>query len=191
MATWGPAFLEIDLDAVDQPDSPAFQEFRRVVPETQISTAALLALGARSRSKGVATTVREIPVLLANGRTVMILPPAGEDRYLLEYIARPVSPPTAVLVNQGLNSCWLDVTLFLSASFNLGRQRRDAQTLGSLRTSTRTQIAFQYVMNHLFQCTGDKSAQLQHNNRLRDVLLDILAEAVSYTHLTLPTKRIV
>jgi hypothetical protein len=117
-----------------------------------------------------------VAVTMSNGRTVEIFPPIENTCFHLESLVGHSNETLAILVSQGINTCSLDVALFLSAAFNFGRHQLDAVTLGWIRTATRTQIAFRLFQNNLKTGGGTDKERLATHNRMRNILFRIMSE---------------
>ena len=162
------------MDAITDEQCPEFIRFRQLVSSEDLHTTTLLKLGYIALRKGVAKYVRPISVPLTSRTSATVFPRIEEQEWgMVDGVFRlPVDPSqNQKVASQGRNTCSLDVVAFMTMAFHLGRQRRDAQTLGCWKRASKTQVAFSFFMRYI-ACNNES---VQVNNAIRDYVYKVIA----------------
>ena len=101
----------------------------------------------------------------------------------------PAVPPVKV-VKKSWNPNWVTVTNNTSAENTIDSGRSNVSTVQNAQTSTATVQVKPVVQNTTQPSDADTEKEFDSLFE-RDCMKEAQIEAVSYTHLTLPTKRIV
>ena len=145
--------FDLDIDRISSPDDAIYKDFRKRVPETDVSTEELVSMGKRAKTSGVAPSTLHQTLSFPGERKVTLGRPAHlietwnqfENTFPanLDYTNSP--SPRNLTTNIG-NSCAFEELVTVGVHLGIGLRQGDMMTFAKIRNLTPVQLSFFFSM---------------------------------------------
>jgi hypothetical protein len=169
------ALLRINLDAICDSSSLAFQQFRQVVPDTTVSTDTLMESGHQIKAAGTAHRVRLPVVELAPGHSIPLLAPFtgtwNEFDHAYPYSYQPSEKRRSRYPRWAQNLCALEALIGVAITMKLGVRQADALSFEAMRRLPKPAAAMRALAESPWETLNSKQ-----RNGLRDMVAQAYEE---------------